>query len=302
MSPVQVLELSSHPRSGCSAPAVPGGQIPGYMALQPGSQIPAPVPSSSLPCCAVDHWMDFTFDPIDFPLEEMQVGAWRKGGGDETSLDSGDDQCMGWVLDKPDPTWCHSPVPASVQNPMQKLVHDLHANGQKFVPILDPGIKVSPGYHAYDVALAQDLFVKNAEGDPYLGWVSVGWCLEDVQSPTAVGAGPGMHSSFGTVWGSRHAMPASRKEGRGPAQDPRLFHAFPLSGGEPCRTGQGWSAFRQGIVADAGRCSAVQHRAHRCRCGLGHVTSWTICSLARRLTGWNSFMPTTSCCPGTASG
>ncbi|KAL6777600.1 AGL1 [Auxenochlorella protothecoides x Auxenochlorella symbiontica] len=77
----------------------------------------------------MDHWMDFTFDPVDFPVEEMQA-----------------------------------------------LVEDLHANGQKFVPILDPGIKVEPGYHAYDEALKRDLFVRNVEGDPYLGWVWPGPC------------------------------------------------------------------------------------------------------------------------------
>lgn len=63
---------------------------------------------------------------------------------------------------------------------------DLHANDQHFMTILDPGIKTTPGYAAYDRALAQDLFVKNVLGEPYLGWVWPGPChFVDFLNPKA---------------------------------------------------------------------------------------------------------------------
>lgn len=149
--------------------------------------------------------MDFTFDPIDFPLEEMQVGAKGRGQGPHGGVGAGAEGGRGQHWAGQIFTWQHSPGPSlPMQTPMQSLVHELHANGQKFVPILDPGIKVSPGYHAYDVALAQDLFVKNAEGDPYLGWVSVGWAggwvdvLRTCNPPTVLVAGWAKQRCF--VW------------------------------------------------------------------------------------------------------
>ena len=40
----------------------------------------------------------------------------------------------------------------------------LHANGQHFVPIVDPGIMVYPGYEAYDMGLKEDIFIKDIRG------------------------------------------------------------------------------------------------------------------------------------------
>jgi alpha-glucosidase (family GH31 glycosyl hydrolase) len=44
---------------------------------------------------------------------------------------------------------------------VQSFVSKLHANGQRFVPIVDPGIMVYPGYDAYDKGLQLDLFIKD---------------------------------------------------------------------------------------------------------------------------------------------
>ncbi|KDD75361.1 glycosyl hydrolase [Helicosporidium sp. ATCC 50920] len=78
----------------------------------------------------MDKWKDFTFDPVNFPMQGMQ-----------------------------------------------DLVRGLHANQQRFVPIVDPGIKVEQGYQPYEVGLAQELFVKGVDNkNPYLGWVWPGPC------------------------------------------------------------------------------------------------------------------------------
>ena len=46
----------------------------------------------------------------------------------------------------------------------------LHARGQRWVPIVDPGIKIDPGYPAYDAGLALGVFITSADdGEPYVG-------------------------------------------------------------------------------------------------------------------------------------
>jgi SpoVK/Ycf46/Vps4 family AAA+-type ATPase len=52
-----------------------------------------------------------------------------------------------------------------------KFVQTLHANGQRFVPMVDPGIMVMDGYDAYDQGIADDIFVKDIRGENYLGQV-----------------------------------------------------------------------------------------------------------------------------------
>ena len=47
----------------------------------------------------------------------------------------------------------------------------LNKNGQRWVPILDPPIHIKPGYAAYDSGIAQDVFVKDITGHPYVGQV-----------------------------------------------------------------------------------------------------------------------------------
>ncbi len=47
----------------------------------------------------------------------------------------------------------------------------LEANGRHIVPILDPGVKVEPGYAVAESGLAQGIFCQNSEGEPYMGFV-----------------------------------------------------------------------------------------------------------------------------------
>eukprot|EP01042_Synura_sphagnicola_P003914 gene3914-4910_t len=51
---------------------------------------------------------------------------------------------------------------------VQSFVSKLHENGQHFVPIVDPGIMVYPGYDAYEKGLALDLYIKDIQGKNYL--------------------------------------------------------------------------------------------------------------------------------------
>jgi alpha-glucosidase (family GH31 glycosyl hydrolase) len=54
---------------------------------------------------------------------------------------------------------------------MRRFVDGLHAKGQKFVPIVDPGIEPFPGYDAYEEGLQQELFIRDMTGQFYLGQV-----------------------------------------------------------------------------------------------------------------------------------
>ena len=54
---------------------------------------------------------------------------------------------------------------------MQAFLGRLHAAKQQWVPIIDAGIKVDKGYPAYDDGIANDVFVKDAIGAPYIGQV-----------------------------------------------------------------------------------------------------------------------------------
>ncbi|KAL0022358.1 hypothetical protein WJX77_003500 [Trebouxia sp. C0004] len=54
---------------------------------------------------------------------------------------------------------------------MQAFVKQLHSSKQYWVPIVDPGIKVDPGYPAYDEGLAAKAFINDFTGKPYLGQV-----------------------------------------------------------------------------------------------------------------------------------
>lgn len=57
------------------------------------------------------------------------------------------------------------------QQEVASFVDSLHANGQHFVPIIDPGIMVYSGYDAYEEGVSKDLFVKDISGGYYLGQV-----------------------------------------------------------------------------------------------------------------------------------
>lgn len=54
---------------------------------------------------------------------------------------------------------------------VRALVDRLHADGRRFVPILDPGIKLEPGYAPYDDGVAAGVFVRDVTGAPYIGEV-----------------------------------------------------------------------------------------------------------------------------------
>ena len=73
----------------------------------------------------MDRWKDFTFDPVNYPLDEMQ-----------------------------------------------RFSADLIRRGQKWVPIVDPGIKIEHGYEPYEIGLKEGIFLRDYKGhEPYLGWV-----------------------------------------------------------------------------------------------------------------------------------
>ncbi len=47
---------------------------------------------------------------------------------------------------------------------VQAFVQQLHADGQHFVPIIDPGIMVMSGYDAFDQGVKDDIFIKDISG------------------------------------------------------------------------------------------------------------------------------------------
>lgn len=52
-----------------------------------------------------------------------------------------------------------------------KQIHGLSAEEGEVVPILDPGVKVDPGYEVYDDGLSRRVFCTTMEGRPYVGFV-----------------------------------------------------------------------------------------------------------------------------------
>jgi len=56
------------------------------------------------------------------------------------------------------------------------LVSFLRENGFHVVVMCDPGIKIEPGYQAYDEGIAKNVFLKYPDGKPYSGQVWPGWC------------------------------------------------------------------------------------------------------------------------------
>ena len=53
----------------------------------------------------------------------------------------------------------------------QAFLAMLKRQNQRWVPILDPEIHVRKGYAAYDSGIANDVFVKDITGRPYVGQV-----------------------------------------------------------------------------------------------------------------------------------
>eukprot|EP00803_Ostreobium_quekettii_P001737 evm.model.scf_239.2 EVM.evm.TU.scf_239.2 scf_239:64691-80252(-) len=70
---------------------------------------------------------------------------------------------------------------------MRSYLQRLHDSNQRWVPIIDPGIMVDPGYPAYDAGIQKDIFLKDASGERYAGkvWPPIvhfpDWFHPDVQ-------------------------------------------------------------------------------------------------------------------------
>lgn len=65
--------------------------------------------------------------------------------------------------------------PSHFSNPAA-LIRELKAKGFHVVIMCDPGIKVEPGYTAYENGLAHDVFIKYPDGKNYTAQVWPGWC------------------------------------------------------------------------------------------------------------------------------
>ncbi len=60
----------------------------------------------------------------------------------------------------------------NLSNPWpQEFVDDLHEGGRRFVPILDPGIPLLPGYKPYEDGIKRNIFLRDVTGSPYIGEV-----------------------------------------------------------------------------------------------------------------------------------
>ncbi|KAJ6701459.1 ALPHA-GLUCOSIDASE [Salix koriyanagi] len=59
----------------------------------------------------------------------------------------------------------------------QSLVKDLHDDGFKAIWMLDPGIKKEEGYFVYDSGSKNDVWIKKADGEPFVGEVWPGPCV-----------------------------------------------------------------------------------------------------------------------------
>ncbi|NOY09898.1 MAG: hypothetical protein GXP33_13775, partial [Spirochaetes bacterium] len=53
----------------------------------------------------------------------------------------------------------------------EKEIREIEKSGMHVVPILDPGVKLDPGYPVYDDGVKEDIFCKNREGRDYVGFV-----------------------------------------------------------------------------------------------------------------------------------
>ena len=95
----------------------------------------------------------------------LQLEPPAAQGSAQAALLSGAENCM----------CCHS----------QTFVDLLHSRGQRWVPILDPCIHIRKGYAPYDTGIAQDVFIKDVSGEPYVGQVGLGALYIVLASPRA---------------------------------------------------------------------------------------------------------------------
>ena len=54
---------------------------------------------------------------------------------------------------------------------LQSIINGLHANGQRFVPIVEPVVYILPGYQVHDTGVKQNVFMKDVLGNNYVGQV-----------------------------------------------------------------------------------------------------------------------------------
>jgi alpha-glucosidase (family GH31 glycosyl hydrolase) len=54
---------------------------------------------------------------------------------------------------------------------MRDFLGKLQQAGRHWVPIVDPGIMIDPGYPAYDAGVQEDVFLRGSDGKPYAGQV-----------------------------------------------------------------------------------------------------------------------------------
>lgn len=68
----------------------------------------------------------------------------------------------------------------------KRMMDKLESTGFKNVCIIDPGIKVEPGYFAYEEGVKNNMFLKYSDGTIYTGAVWPGWCaFTDYTKPEA---------------------------------------------------------------------------------------------------------------------
>jgi len=58
----------------------------------------------------------------------------------------------------------------------KEMINKLSKQGFHVVVMCDPGIKVEPGYDAYDDGVKKEVFIKYPDGENYQGQVWPGWC------------------------------------------------------------------------------------------------------------------------------
>lgn len=60
---------------------------------------------------------------------------------------------------------------------MKTFIDNLHAQNQRYMMIIDPGIKIEQGYQAYEELLNKKLYILNSTGTPLIGKVWPGFTL-----------------------------------------------------------------------------------------------------------------------------
>ncbi|MBU0742658.1 DUF5110 domain-containing protein [bacterium] len=82
-----------------------------------------------------------------------------------------------WLdIDYMDDFRCFTFHPLDFPDPVA-LTDDLHADGFRVISIIDPGIKIDPGYRVYNSGQARDVWVKTLTGRDYVGAVWPGACV-----------------------------------------------------------------------------------------------------------------------------